>query len=220
METGSTVTVEIGAERHTVPAGITLIQALWAMGKTPVHGIGCLGGVCGACAVGYRISGRMQSETGLACQTLVQEGMSVSFFPSDSSEKAIYSIPDVPPDKAALFASYPGTRRCTSCRACTTVCPQGIDVMGAVRAAINGEMDTVADKFTSCVMCGLCAVVCDVRIVPHRVGVWARRMHGAFYPQQALQLLHRIDDVKQGRYREEWGRIFEMNDAELLRTPP
>src|SRR5581483_10639923 len=141
------VTIEVDGEAHSVPEGITLIQAMWRIGRPMIHGVGCLGGVCGACPVMVRLPNQMETKTSLACQTPVQAGMAVTFLPSDQSVKAIAPLPASAPDRQTIFKFYPETKRCTACRACTSVCPQGIDVMGGVRGAINGELSAVAEKF-------------------------------------------------------------------------
>ena len=41
------VTVEIDGKPHQVPAGITLMKALWYTGHEVTRGAGCLGGFCG-----------------------------------------------------------------------------------------------------------------------------------------------------------------------------
>ncbi len=87
--------------------------------------------------------------------------------------------------------------------------------MGGVRAAINGELAAVAEKFTTCVMCGLCAAVCEVQIKPHRVGMYARRLTGAFFPKEATGLLQRIEDVRAGKYESAWSRLLSADDAAL-----
>lgn len=223
------VTIEIDGEAHSVPAGITLIQAMWRMGRPMIHGVGCLGGVCGACPVmirlkvgpsaedyGAPIPNQMETKTSLACQTPVQAGMAVTFLPSDQSVKAIAPLPSAAPDRQTIFKFYPETKRCTACRACSSVCPQGIDVMGGVRAAINGELSAVAEKFTSCVMCGLCATVCEVRIRPHRVGMYARRLSGAFHPKAPADLLKRIEEIGSGKYEAEWDRMMSSPAVEEM----
>lgn len=211
----SLIRIEVDGAEHPVPEGITVIQAMWHLGRPTIHGVGCLGGVCGACPITYRLPDQMSSKTGLACQTAVRDGMAITFIPSDSSKKAIALLPKEAPTQKTLFQYYPETRRCTACRACTSVCPQEIDVMGGVRAAINGELATVAEKFTTCVMCGLCAAVCEVQIKPHRVGMYARRLTGAFYPKEATGLLHRIEEVRSGKYASAWDRLLSADDAAL-----
>lgn len=238
----TSVTIEIDGEAHSVPAGITLIQAMWRLGRPMIHGVGCLGGVCGACPVMVRhkvgpgaegydqkevVGGgnvnhgapnpnQMETKTSLACQTPVQAGMAVTFLPSDQSVKAIAPLPASAPDRQTIFKFYPETKRCTACRACSSVCPQGIDVMGGVRGAINGELSAVAEKFTSCVMCGLCATVCEVRIRPHRVGMYARRLSGAFHPKAPADLLKRIEEIGSGKYEAEWDRMMSSPAIEEM----
>jgi len=207
MAVGTEVEIEIAGERCSVPGEITLIQALWAAGKRPVHGIGCLGGVCGACPVTYRLGGATAPSTGLACQTLVREGMTVLAFLSDLSQKALYTIPNHRPDQKDLFLSYPETRRCTTCGSCSAVCPQEIDVMSGVKAALSGDFAKVAQRFTACVMCGLCAMVCDVHIRPHRVGLWSRRIAGAF-SSDPPHLTNRLAEIDEGRFQGDWERAL------------
>lgn len=211
----SLIRIEVDGAAYPVPAGITVIQAMWRIGRSMVHGVGCLGGVCGACPITYRLPDQLASKTGLACQTAVREGMAITFLPSDTSKKAIALLPKEVPTQKTLFQYYPETRRCTACRACSSVCPQEIDVMGGVRAAINGEFSNVAEKFTSCVMCGLCAAVCEVQIKPHRVGMYARRLTGAFYPKEAIGLLNRIEEVRAGKYESAWSQLLSADEAAL-----
>jgi len=187
-----------------VPAGITVIQAAWHIGRDTTRGVGCLGGACGACPISFLLPGSFYNQSGLACQTLVEEGMSITFLPSDPPKKQATPLPSGPPDAQHLFRYYRETRRCVSCGACSNVCPQGIDAMGGVRAAINGDLDAVSEKFTSCVVCGLCASVCGARIQPHRVGLYARRLVGAFGQKDAPQLLSRIEAISSGQYDAEW----------------
>jgi len=202
------VTIEFDGSSHSVPEGITVIQAMWHLGRPMIRGVGCLSGVCGACTITMRSSLQVESRTALACQTMVEESMSITFLPPDGSKKELTPLSSDLPEEKKLLHFYPETRRCIACHACTTICPQGIDVMGGVRAAMNGEISAVAEKFTSCVMCGLCSMVCDARIRPHRVGILARRLSVASHPGSTEQLFARIDEIKTGRYEEEWERVM------------
>lgn len=204
------VTIELDGSSHSVPEGLTVIQAMWYLGRTMVRGVGCLNGVCGACSITYRLPGPVESRTGLACQTLVEESMAITFLPPDASKKEITPLSVDVPDEKKILNFYPETRRCVACGACTTICPQGIDVMGGVRAATNVEFSEVAERFTSCVMCGLCSMVCDARIRPHRVGIYVRRLSVAAHPGSAEQLLSRIDEINTGRYAEDWERVMSL----------
>src|SRR3989338_6952949 len=209
------VHIEVEGVERQVPTGRTVIQAMWKLGRPMIHGVGCLGGVCGACPIGVRFPNQFEFKTALACQTEVQDKMSITFYPSDGSKKAVYSLPAERPSPKDLFQYYPETKRCTACRACSSVCPQGLDVMGGVRAAINGDLSGMAEKFTACVMCGLCAAVCEVQIKPHRVGIYARRITGAFYPKKPAAILNRISEIAAGKYDAEWDRVLSSNPEEL-----
>ncbi len=202
------VTIEFDGSSHSVPEGITVIQAMWHLGRPMIHGVGCLGGVCGACTITMRSSSQTESQTALACQTMVEDSMALTFLPPDASKKVMTPLSADVADEKKMIHFYPETRRCVACQACTTICPQGIDVMEGVRAAINGEISAVAEKFTSCVMCGLCSMVCDARIRPHRVGIYARRLSVAAHPGSADQLFTRIDEINTGKYTEEWERVM------------
>ena len=82
------VTVEIEGKRFQVPAGITLMKALWYSGKDVIRGAGCLGGFCGACATYYRTKDDPKVKTCLACSMAVEDGMSFSFMPAFPAEKS------------------------------------------------------------------------------------------------------------------------------------
>ena len=80
--------------------------------------------------------------------------------------------------------------------------------MRGVRDAINGGLKEVAERFSSCVVCGLCATVCNAGIRPHRVGLYARRLVGAFYEKEASHLLNRIEEIRSGQYNAEWNTVM------------
>ncbi|MFQ5598158.1 MAG: 4Fe-4S dicluster domain-containing protein [Nitrospiria bacterium] len=199
----------IDGTTHAVSDGMTVIQAMWHLGRPMIHGVGCLGGVCGACPISIRLPNQMVPKTALACQTLVSEGAEITFLPSDTSKKEIAPLPNDAPTPNTLFQYYPETRRCVACGACTAICPQKIDAMASVREAINGNMTEAAERYVDCVMCGLCAVVCDVKVRPHRVGLYARRLTGAFHAQEATQLKKRIEEIVSGRYEDQWAALME-----------
>ncbi len=187
---------------------------MWHLGHTLLGKVGCLGGVCGACTVMARPSDQALPKTALACQTMVSEGMEISFLPSDASKKALALLPEAAPSRDTLFQYYPETRRCVACQACSSICPQEIDVMAGVRDVLMGDLPAVAERFDSCVMCGLCAAVCESTVRPHRVGLYARRLHGAFYPQTPSHLLDRIDEISAGRYQAEWSDLMEASSSD------
>jgi succinate dehydrogenase/fumarate reductase-like Fe-S protein len=209
------ITVEIQGKFHHVLEGVTALQALWYTGHEMIRGIGCLGGVCGACTFTYRRNGEPGVKTGLACQTLVEQGMSFSPPVSITATRAKYHIQEIKEPEASLLKYYPETRRCTRCNACTLVCPQDIDVRACVLKALSGEFSAVSEMFYNCVMCGLCAAVCDVAIKPNLVALYARRSQAAQCSPRPENLLRRLQEVESGTYALDWQKILEKGGESL-----
>lgn len=209
------VTVEIAGKRYEVPEGITVIKALWYAGQDVVRGVGCLGGFCGACATYYRVKDDPKVKTCLACQTAVQDGMSFTMMPPFPARKAVYQIQDLKDPKQDLFDLYPEAPLCRNCNACTEACPQKINVREGVWKAAFGDFKGVADMFMDCVMCGLCAPVCIADIAPNLVALYASRAQGAHFAEKPQGLAHRIQEIKEGQYDDEWNRVLSMSQKEL-----
>jgi len=204
------ISVTISDRSCHVPHGITAIQALWYAGERPIKGIGCLGGSCGACVFSYRIGQDPTVKTGLACQTLVEEGMQYAFSPQPVKPGAAYTLQELQPVREQLAKFYPEARRCTNCMACNWVCPQGIDARAMVRRATAGDFTNSAERYTTCIMCGLCATVCDVGIAPQRVGLFAHRAVARSLPPPAT-LLARIEEIRSGGFEAEWVMALEAD---------
>ncbi len=213
------VSVEITGKRYRVPSGITLIQAMWHAGHEITRGIGCLGGVCGACATYYRTTDSYELKSGLACQILVQEGLSFSFSPSFPIHKPTYQIEAISDPKQELFKYFPEAALCRNCNACTEACPQGIDVRTGIWKAAFGDFKAAADLFLPCVMCNLCVPVCIAEISSNQVGLYARRMQGAFFGEKPSALDARIREIKTGKYDAEWIRLARMSEEEIKTCP-
>ncbi len=211
----SMVTVEIMGKRHTVPAGVTVIQAMWYSGHELIRGIGCLGGTCGACGIVYRVPGTFELKNGLGCQTIVQEGMSCSMLPHFAAPRASYKLDEIQNPKEELFTLYPEVARCISCGACNRVCPQGIDVKSAVWQAVFGAFAEVADLTMSCNMCGLCTARCPAEMSPNLIALYARRTHAVFHLQQPDALGRRIEEIRQGKYESHWADLQGLSEHEL-----
>jgi succinate dehydrogenase/fumarate reductase-like Fe-S protein len=201
------VLITINDHPCQVPSAITAIQALWYAGQKPIRGIGCLGGSCGACVFSYRIGKEPTVKTGLACQTLVEEGMQFTFAPQPVKPPAAYTLDDLLPTKEQLAKFYPEARRCTNCMACNWVCPQGIDARAMVRRSTAGDFQEPAERYTTCIMCGLCQTVCDEGIAPQRVGAFAHRaVARALAPP--TELLARLEQIAGGAYDQEWAAVM------------
>ena len=212
------VTVEIEGKPFQVPAGITLMKAMWYAGKEVLRGAGCLGGFCGACATYYRTKDDPKVKTCLACSMAVEDGMSFSFMPAFPARKAIYNLPELKDPKQNLFELYPEAPLCRNCNACTEACPQNIDVREGVWKAVFGDFKAVSDMFMDCVMCGMCAPVCIADIAPNLVAVYASRAQGVHFTEKPEGLATRIKKIADGDYQEDWDRILQLSDEELQNT--
>ena len=71
------VTVYLLGKKYSVPATLTIMDAMEYAGFKLVRGCGCRSGFCGACAVIYRLKGSTELKVVLSCQTKVEEGMCV-----------------------------------------------------------------------------------------------------------------------------------------------
>ncbi len=212
------VTVEIAGKSFRVPAGITLMKALWYTGHEVTRGAGCLGGFCGACATYYRTKDDPKVKTCLGCSHAVEDGMSFSFAPAFPARKATYDLNELENPKQDLFTLYPEAPLCRNCNACTEACPQQIDVREGVWKAVFGDFKAVSETFMDCVMCGMCVPVCIADIAPNLVGVYASRAYGVREMEKPPGLFDRIQAIADGRYNDDWERILKMSDDELQQT--
>lgn len=209
------VTVEIMGKRYQVPQGITFVQAMWHAGYEISRGIGCLGGVCGACSTLYRNRGSHKLKSGLACQLIVEEGVSFSMNTTFPVRKPVYHLEEIGDPKQELFKYFPEAAHCRNCNACTEACPQGIDVRTGIWKSVFGDFKGASELFTACVMCNLCVPVCIAEISSNQVGLYVRRTQGAFYEKRPAELTRRIQEIKEGQFNAEWDRILNLTTEEL-----
>lgn len=209
------VTVEIMGRKYGVPQGITLVQAMWHTGHEMIREIGCLGGVCGACATLYRTPDSHKLKSGLGCQIIVEEGMSFSISRSFPVRKPIYHLEEIDDPKQDLFKYFPEVAHCRNCNACTEACPQGIDVRTGIWKAVFGDFKDASDLFMPCVMCNLCVPVCIAEISSNQVGLYVRRAQSVFFSDRHPILLKRIEEIKDGKFDSEWETLFSLSEKEL-----
>lgn len=134
------VNVYFFGKKYSVPADLTIMTAMEYAGYKLVRGCGCRHGFCGACATIYRIKGKNELKTCLACQTQVQEGMyvaSIPFFPTDKR--------DLQPggdqtQRADHDGALSGDLQLIGCNACTKACPQKLNVMQYIAYAQRGDL--------------------------------------------------------------------------------
>ncbi|TAN49389.1 MAG: 4Fe-4S dicluster domain-containing protein [Rhodospirillales bacterium] len=209
------VTVYIMGKRHVVPEHATIMRAIEYSGQQIIRGAGCREGFCGACGTIYRLPGDYKIHSGLACTTLVQEGMSLTQIPAVPMEKAIYDMEKLSPDVDTIKRLYPVVFRCVACNTCTKSCPQGIQVMDYIQAAKRGDIAAIMDISFDCVACGLCALRCPAEIVQHKVGVLGRRLYGRYLAKESKELDIRIKQIETGQFDDEYASMMGMDKASL-----
>jgi len=209
------VTVYIMGKLHKVPADATIMGAIEYAGYLIKRGAGCREGFCGACATVYRLPGDYKIYTGLACTTLVQEGMWLSQLPVIPAQKPVYDIEKLEPNVTAFQKLYPEIFRCVACNTCTKACPQSLEVMDYIQAAIRGDIEKVMDLSFDCLSCGLCAIRCPAEIVHYNVGLLGRRLYGRYLSRKSPDLEQRLKEVKHRKFDKEYKEFMAMKRDEL-----
>ncbi len=211
-------TVFIMGKSHEVPADATIMGAIEYAGYQIIRGAGCREGFCGACATVYRMPGDYKIYTGLACTTLVEDGMWLSQLPAIPAQKPVYNIDKLDPNVATFQKIYPEVFRCVSCNSCTKACPQDLEVMDYINAAMRGDIEAVMDLSFDCLSCGLCAIRCPSEIVQYNVGLLGRRLYGKYLSKESKQLKKRIKEVKERKFDKEYKEFKTMKKEELKKN--
>jgi len=212
------VTIYIMGRAYKVPADLTILTAIEYAGYKFIRGCGCRQGFCGACSTVFRKKGEYKLQTGLACQTRVEDEMYLVQIPFTPAEKAVYDIDKEDYEVSAIFKHYPEVARCVSCNTCTKACPQDLQVMDYVQAAIKGDFEAVANESFDCIQCGLCAIRCPSEIVQYNVAQLARRMYGKYGSgPEPKHLLKRIKDIQEGKFDKEMDALMGMSKKELTK---
>jgi ferredoxin len=204
------VTVYIMGKSHRVPAEATIMGAIEYAGYLIKRGAGCREGFCGACATVYRLPGEYKIYTGLACTTLVREGMWLSQLPVIPAQKPVYDLEKLEPNVTAFQKLYPEIFRCVACNTCTKACPQSLEVMDYIQAAIRGDIEKVMDLSFDCLSCGLCAIRCPAEIVHYNVGLLGRRLYGRYLSKKSPELEKRLGEVKERKFDKEYKDLMKM----------
>jgi len=212
---GDMVTVFIMGKAHEVPADATIMGAIEYAGYLIKRGAGCREGFCGACATVYRIPGDYKIYTGLACTTLVEEGMWLSQLPAIPGQKAVYDLDKLEPNVATIQKLYPEVFRCVACNTCTKACPQDLEVMDYIQAAKRGDIEKVMDLSFDCICCGMCAIRCPAEIVQYNVSLLAKRLYGKFLSKNSPELDKRIKEVKAHKFDKEYKDLMTIKRDKL-----
>ncbi len=209
------VTVYVMGKACEVPATATIMGAIEYAGHQIIRGAGCREGYCGACATIYRAAGDYKIRTGLACTTLVEDGMVLAQIPSVPAEKAIYDIETLRPNVSAIQQTYPVVFRCVACNTCTRSCPQDIRVMDYVQAAKRGDIAAITELSYYCVACGLCMLRCPAEITQPLVATLAKRLYGRHLSKNSPELAVRVRAVAEGSYNAEYVELMALGRESL-----
>jgi len=209
------VKVYILGDGFDVPSESTIIGALEYSGFQLTTGVGCREGFCGACGTLYREKGDYKLKAGLACQTVVSDGMHLVQIPFVPAEKPTYDINMLKPDVDTIKTYYPILFRCVACNTCTKSCPQDIKVMDYVQALIRGDIERAADLSFDCIRCGLCALRCPSEIVQYNAAILARRLNGKYLMQDSNDLKARVKEIEEQKYEKELIELTKMDKEKV-----
>jgi formate hydrogenlyase subunit 6/NADH:ubiquinone oxidoreductase subunit I len=209
------VTVYIMGRPYQVPAEATIMGAIEYAGYQIKRGAGCREGFCGACATVYRLPGDYKIYTGMACMTLVRDGMWLSQLPAIPAQKSGYDLEKLEPNVAVFQKLYPEIFRCVACNTCTKACPQDLQVMDYIQAAKRGDIAKVMDLSFDCLSCGLCAIRCPAEIVHYNVGILGRRLYGRYLRKRSVHLEKRLKEIEEKKYDREYRELAKMSKDEL-----
>lgn len=202
-------------KQYLVPDSLTIQKALEHAGYQHIRGCGCRGGICGACGTVYRTPDSYRLKVGLACQTVVEEGMHLMMIPYYPGNKAVYDIEELTGTGGELAALYPEIFKCIGCNACTQTCPMDIDVMHYMAQAIRGDVEGLAETSFDCIMCGLCSSRCPGEEVQFNVAILARRLDAKYNKPTAPDLAERVQEVEAGKFDEPLREIMNVSTEEL-----
>ena len=193
-----TIHISIDGREKEAQANDSILQAHLKGDETVTANIGCMGqGVCGACRCLVRKKGERETQARLACETVAEDGMQVSFIdyylPAHVSRYDLSDIRDGWAWMTQLRTIFPEAAHCRHCSGCDRACPKSLEVQQGIALAVQGELQAAAELFDACIMCNLCTLACPENIRPNHVGLFLRRSHAA----QTLRpgdLLRRLDE--------------------------
>ena len=135
------VNIFIFGKKYSVPGDLTIMTAMEYAGYQLKRGCGCRHGFCGACATIYRIKGKNELKTCLACQTQVEDGMYIASLPFYPIDKRTYNMEEIRAEQRVMMDLYPEIYSCIGCNACTKGCPQNLNVMQYIAYAQRGDFE-------------------------------------------------------------------------------
>ena len=209
------IRIYVMGSAYEVPRGLTIMDAMEHAGWRFIRGAGCRSGFCGACSTVYRQEGDYRLRFALACQTEAEDGMYLVQLPFTPAPRVSYILAELNPDENVLLQHYPEIARCVSCNTCTKACPQDIEVMDYIQAALRGDIAQTASLSFDCIQCGLCSMRCPADIKHYHMAQMARRIYGRYMSPIPEHLEERIAEIAQGVYGEEMSALVQMTKSEL-----
>ena len=209
------ITMQLMGKPYSVPSGLTIMAAIEYAGYKLVRGAGCRGGFCGACPTLYRRDGSHRLFTALACQTLVEDGMSLIQMPFMPLPTKPYDLQALTPQANTILRHFPEIAGCVACNTCTRACPQGIQVMDYIQAALRGDIERTSKLSFDCISCGICSSRCPADIKHYAVAQLARRIYGKYITPVAPHLAARVAELVAGHFTNELDTLVHMSAAEL-----
>lgn len=199
-EKGRMFDIYIMGKHYKVPEGLTIMTALEYCGYRLIRGCGCRSAFCGACSTVYNFKNDPTLRFALACQKLIEQDMYLTQIPFFPAAKPSYDIEELKPTGEQILKIYPELITCFGCNTCTKSCPQNLEVMDFVSAALRGDLKTVTEKSFDCIMCGLCAARCPQGLVPYNISLLARRLYGRYMVPKSKHLDERIAEIEAGKF--------------------
>ncbi|MBF0358553.1 MAG: (2Fe-2S)-binding protein [Magnetococcales bacterium] len=202
---------------YQVLPGRTILAALEEAGLSFVRGVGCRGGVCGACTILYRVQGRPELKAALLCQDEVEDGMEIlplPYFPQKKVQHDL-TLADGETPEYRVRTLYPEVNNCIMCGECTRLCPVDIDVMSYVGMIKRGDLAGAALESFTCIQCQACALRCPSQISQPNAALAARRFHGRFQESQAEHLSKAVEKMQSGHYKSIFRRLKRMDQDEI-----
>jgi succinate dehydrogenase/fumarate reductase-like Fe-S protein len=209
------IDIVIMGQQFKVPEGLTILKAYEWSGFRLTRGVGCRGGFCGACGTVYRLEEDHHLYYALACQTVVQPGMILGQIPFFPAQRPQYRLDELAATGETLLQLYPEILRCFGCNTCTKSCPQEIEVIDYVAAALRGDIETLANLSFDCIQCGLCVARCPAELVPPNVAQIGRRLYGKYLSPPAQHLQKRVGEIHDGVFQAEIDEICSLSLDEL-----
>ena len=145
--TTNMVNVYFYGKKYSVPADLTIMTAMEYAGYTLKRGCGCRHGFCGACATIYRIKGKNELKTCLACQTQVELYPEIySCIGCNACTKACTQNLNVMQyiayaQRGELEKCAEESFDCVGCGCCSVRCPAGIShpMVGLLARRLTGK---------------------------------------------------------------------------------